>query len=493
VSDPAAGPGAAHEAGHRAARNTAVLMVSEIVGRLAWFAVFAGLGRTQGEAEVGIFVFAAALVQIAMLGVDLGLDRHLIRTVAKERDERHNFLSDIVSLKLVLALPMAILLAVLANVLGYGGETAQTIYVLTLAFVLEGLGRTVFAVLTAFEEGGAIAVTAVVQRLSAAALGLVALVLGYGVVVVAVCYLIGAGIGLALATVMMVRTVGRPRWSPDRTRWLGHAKTSLPFATEDVFMVLLFKVDAVILALMTTEVAVGLYGAAYRVFEATLVVPYALVRAFSAMYVYLERDTEPTIQGTFSRSIKLALAALLPISVIAGLLAEPILTATFGDDFTEAAGPLRLLAPAIAMLGIVSLSNAVITSRRDPKIVMYLTAVIAAINVGLNLVLIPPHEASGAAAAMLISETLFSVAALTIAVRTVGGVEWIRMLAGPVLAAAVMAAAILPLAGTPLLAIAAGLGAYLIALYLVERVVSPGDVRFAADLFRRYLPGRAPA
>ena len=71
-------------------------------------------------------------------------------------------------------------------------------------------------------------------------------------------------------------------------------------------MVLLFKVDAVILALMTTEAAVGLYGAAYRVFEATWSSPTRSSRAFSAMYVYLERDTEPTIHGTFSRSIKLA-------------------------------------------------------------------------------------------------------------------------------------------------------------------------------------------
>ena len=482
-------PGRAHAAGHRAARNTAVLMASEIVGRLAWFAVFAGLGRTQGEAEVGIFVFAAALVQIAMLGVDLGLDRYLIRTVAKDHEQRHSLLSDIVSLKLVLAVPVALGLALLANLLGYGGETEQTIYLLTIAFVLEGLGRTVFAVLTAFEEGGPIAITAVVQRVSAAALGLIALILGYGVVVVAACYLVGAAIGLALATVLMFRAVGVPRWTPDRRRWMRHARTSLPFATEDVFTVLLFKVDAVILAVMTTEATVGLYGAAYRVFEATLVVPYALVRAFSAMYVYLERDTEPTIQGTFSRSIKLALAGLLPLSVAFGLLAGPLLTATFGDDFTEAAGPLRLLAPAIAMLGIVSLSNAVITSRRDPKIVMYLAAAIAAVNVALNLALIPAYEASGAAAAMLISEALFSAAALTIAARTVGGVEWLRMLAGPLIAGAAMAAVILPLDGTPLLALAAGGLAYLAVLYTVERLVSPGDVRFATDLLARYLPG----
>lgn len=495
MSEPAterpAEPTASQEAGHRAARNTVVLMAAEIVGRLAWFAVFAGLGRAQGEAEVGVFVFAAAFVQIGILGLDLGLDRYLIKTVAKEWGERHKLTSDVVSLKLVIALPLTLGLLGLSTLLGYEGTTRTTILVLSFAFICESLGRTVFSLLIARESGGPIAITAIVQRLLAAALGILLLILGYGVVAVALAYAFGAVIGLVLGTILMARTIGVPRWTPSRSRWAAHSKASLPFAAEDVFTVLLFKLDAVILALLTTEVIVGSYGAAYRVFEATLVIPYALVRAFSAMYVYLERDTEPTIQGTFSRSIKLALAGLLPLSVGFGLLAEPLITAAFGDEFAEAADPLRLLAPAIAMLGIVSLSNSVITSRRDPKIVMYLTGGITLFNVALNLILIPPYEAAGAAAAMLASEALWSAAAIVIAARTVGGIEWGRTLAGPLLAAGSMALVIIPLADSPLLAIAAGVLAYLVALVAIERLTSPEDVRFAIRLAERFLPGRA--
>src|SRR5690606_32349224 len=143
------------------------------------------------------------------------------------------------------------------------------IYILTAAFVLEGLGRTVFGVFTAYESGGPIAVTAIAQRVIAAALGISVLLFGLGVVAVAVCYLIGSAGGLALSLVLMSRTRGPPRWAPERRRWRNHARASMPFAAEDVFMVLLFRIAAVMLAIMTTEVAVGLYGAAYRIFEAT--------------------------------------------------------------------------------------------------------------------------------------------------------------------------------------------------------------------------------
>ncbi len=470
-----------------------MVMAAEIVGRLAWFAVFAGLGRTQGEAAVGIFVFAAAFVQIASLALDLGLDRYLIRIVAKDWERRHELASDVAALKLALSAPLVLVVLALSAVLGYEGTTQIAMLILSIAFILESLGRTVSSLLIARESGRPIAIAAMAQRLSAAGLGIVLLVLGYSVIAVALAYAFGAIVGLAFSWVLMARTIGVPRWTPARSRFSSVAAASLPFAAEDVFTVLLFKVDAVILALLTTEAAVGIYGAAYRVFEATLVIPYALLRAFSAMYVYLERTTEPTIQGTFSRSIKLALAGLLPLSVSFALLAEPLLVAAFGEEFRDAADPLRLLAPAVAMLGIVSLSNAVITSRRDPRIVLYMTAAITVLNVALNLVLIPPYEATGAAAAMLISETFFSIGALSIATRTVGGVKWVRMLAGPLIAAAAMAALIVPLAGVPLIALAAGALAYSGVLYAVERVTSPADVEFALGLVRRVLPKKAPA
>jgi O-antigen/teichoic acid export membrane protein len=468
-------------------------MTAEVVGRLAWFAVFAGLGRAQGEAEVGVFVFAAAFVQIGVLALDLGLDRYLIRTVAKEWEERHHLASDIVAMKLVLALPMTGALIALASLMGFEGETRLTILILSFAFVCESLGRTAFSLLIAREAGGPIAITAMSQRVLAASAGILLLVLGYGVVAVALAYALGAVFGLVLAVVLTHRAIGLPRWSPNRARWAGHARTSLPFATEDVFTVLLFKLDAVILALLTTQVAVGVYGAAYRVFEATLVVPYALVRAFAAMYVYLERDTSPTIHGTFSRSIKLALAGLLPLSVGFGLLAEPLVTAAFGPEFDEAADPLRLLAPAIAMLGVVSLSNAVITSRSDPRMVMYLTAGITALNIVLNFALIPEFGASGAAGAMLISEALFSASALVLASRVVGGVEWTHMLAGPAVAAGAMAAVIIPLAESPIIAAGAGALVYVVALFAVERITSPADVEFALRTVSRLIPGRSGA
>ena len=167
------------------------------------------------------------------------------------------------------------------------------------------------------------------------------------------------------------------------------------------------------------------------------------------------------------------------------------ITATFGDEFAPATAPLQLLAPAIAMLGIVSLCNTDHV-QCDLKIVMYVTAVVTVLNIALNLLLIPTYaQASGAAGAMLISEAVFSAAVLVIAARTVGTIDWVRTLAGPLIAAGIMAAAILPLASQPLGGSRSRRRSLSLTLLLIERFTSPADLAFAARLARRFVPGRA--
>ena len=62
---------------------------------------------------------------------------------------------------------------------------------------------------------------------------------------------------------------------------------------------MLFRLDTVILSLMATLAAVGRYGAAYRLLEASLFITYALMGAFVPMYTYLDEDSEPTVGGAF--------------------------------------------------------------------------------------------------------------------------------------------------------------------------------------------------
>jgi O-antigen/teichoic acid export membrane protein len=473
--------------GQRAIANTLLRASGDIVGKLASLLLFAVMARELSVSDLGTYAFAFAFMQIALVPIEFGFDRYLLRRIAKDRSTVHDLFFDIIALKLAMTVPILAIVAVVLEVAGYGSQTQQVIWVVAIGFMFDAVANTIYSVFLAFERNGLIAAVVVIERLAAAAAGLTVLALGYGVVAVAVTYSVCAALGMAMASFLLVRRIGLPRRSVSTGGWLRLTTSSLPFGLQDVFSVMLFKLDAVILSLIATSAAVGIYSGAYRLLESTLFITYALVGAFAPMYTYLKRDSEPTIGAAFERSLKLALAGLVPIAIVLGVLAEPICRLFFGAGLVEAADPLRFLAPVVVLMGLVTLSSSLVVSRRSPMIMVWSTAGVVVINVVLNIVLIPTWDETGAAAAMLASEVAFLFVVVPIAARVVGGVRWLATITGPLIAGAVMIPLLFLLDGVPLVAVVAGSAAYLLVLLMVERLVAPRDVELATRMARRWL------
>lgn len=484
---------AAELAGERAIRNTAARAAAEVLGKLSTIVLLGALARATGQAGLGAFIFAFAFLQIALTPVTLGFDVYLLREVARRRASFAALFFNVLSLKALIAVPVVAVTLGAVFVLDYGAQTRATIAVLAAGVLLELLAKTIESAFNAHERSELLAVSLVVQRVVTAALGLAALGAGYGVVTVAALYTLGTALYASLALALLHRAVGLPRWSIQPRGWRALTTSSLPFAVQDVFIVLLFKLDVVLLSLIASGAAVGRYGACYRLMETTLFVSWAVLGAFSAMYAYLGYDTQPTIGAVFQRSLKLALAALVPIAVVVAMRAEPLVRLVYGADFASAADVLRILAPVIVLLSVATLSITLLISRTDPRATVRISGAMVLLNLVANLVLIPGHADVGAAAAMLLTELVFVGVVLRRAVRAVRGIDWRMTLASPALAGALMALALLALpgglAGPSLLAAAL----YLVALGVLERTISPADFAFVSAAVRRRLRRPRPA
>ena len=336
-----------------------------MLGKLASLLLFAGIARELGQSGLGIFVFALAWTEISLMVVGVGLDRYFLRRVARDRSRREE-LANVLALKLALALPVVALSFTLVALLDFGGATSAAIYVLTPGLLMDSLRQAVFSVFNAFERGGMLALSLVMQRFAAAALGLGALALGFGVVTVAAAYTAGAALGLAVTLTLYLRRIGPLRAPVSLAVWRRLTAESLPFGAQDVFGVLLARLDAVLLSLLATQAAVGRYGAAYRLLEATFFITYSIGGAFSAMYTYLDHDSRPSVGAVFQRSVKLSIALMAPLALTFAVLAEPLMRTLFGDAFEDAAGALRLLAPAVVLMSVVVLSSSLVVSRPRP-------------------------------------------------------------------------------------------------------------------------------
>ena len=335
---------------------------------------------------------------------------------------------------------------------------------------------------TALERMTPVAGALLCQRLISAAVGAVALAAGLGVVAVGAAYLLASAVAVTLGFAFLARVAGVPRWWFPRAERSELRRHAAPFAAQEVLAVGITRVDALLLSVLASSAVVGLYGAAYRLFEATLLVSSALVPAFAAMFAYLAPDAA---RAAFARSLKLMLVLLAPCAVVLAILPGPLLRLAFGDGFGAAVGALRVLAPTAVVLGVVLITLSLVVSRGDPRASVRAFALALGANVVLNLSLIPPLGATGAALAMLGTESVLAVALLRRAHRLVGGLPVVQILGGPLTAAMAMAPVMLPLAGTPVAALILGGAVYLAVVAAVELRLWPDDAGTVRDLLRR--------
>lgn len=465
----------------RVATNTIFRAAGEAVAKLASLAFYVVAARELGTADYGAFIFVLTLTGTLLIGAGFGTDELIAREVARHRGSSGLHLSNVAALKAVTA---GVLLAVAVGVVVLGGYDAQT----QLAAVLVGLGvmaevmaKSWHAIFQANERLGIVSACLIVQRTLTAVVGIVWLLAGGGLLAASAAYLGGAVIGLLACEYAYRRWTPDARPRPTRSRAWALLRGGLPIGVAGLLFVLLLKVDILMLSFLANDHEVGLYAAAYRLIEGTQFIAWSFD---AAMLPWLARTAAPA-RG-YMLGLKLQSTVLLPMALIAACFAAPIVGLLYGDGFADAALPLTLLAPTIALYGLQTFSATLLIARDSPGVFGRIAGVVAVQNIACNAVAIPLWGADGAAAVALSSSALMALLTILFASRRAGGLAPVRAFAGPLVAGAALTAVALLVPLAPVFAGALALIAYAAVLAAIELKLHPDDVSTYANA----LPGR---
>lgn len=195
-------------------------------------------------------------------------------------------------------------------------------------------------------------------------------------------------------------------------------RRSWPLTIATFTSLVYLKIDQVMLGQMVSPEAVGIYAVAASLSETWFVIPTALA---ASVFPNLIRSRE-TSTADYDRRLQhvydvLALGALAFASLIA-IFATPVITLIYGEAF-RAAGPIL----SIHIWQLVFMSMQPLTYRwliiEDLQVFSLLTqGVGAALNVALNLILIPQYGGIGAAVATVVSYAAACYFALFLSART---------------------------------------------------------------------------
>jgi O-antigen/teichoic acid export membrane protein len=487
VSDQAAG---APELGARAVSNSLFILGARVVSRVVSLVVVIYLANGLGESGYGRYATLIAYLALVSVIADLGFNPLYTREAARAPHQLGDYLGTLLVLKLALALAAAVILAIALSVgagLSYlivpgAALLIATAYANLLRNTFYAVGRAEFDAVAIIAEiaiqGGLIIYGARAHASVAffvwayAASFLFTIV--YSLVVIRVFNLGRIRLGFDLSLVR--------RWFP----------LALPFAFTFFLTNLYFRADVPILQYFRSFAEVGWYTFAYKPFEALQFVPLAIQAVvYPLLGVYFVSDIS-RLKLAYERFFKVLILLGWPLTVGTFVLVHPI--GRLFSLFAKSEASLRILAFAIVFLFANSAFYAMLNATNRQHLNAWATGLAAAINIVLNLILIPFYGYLAASATTVVTEAALCVFGWWFVQRhrpdlrlPVIRVSWRILLSG-----AVMGLALYPLARFPIyVSLPAGGLVYLIAIYLV-RAIEADEWRLAREgLISRLRPSRA--
>ncbi|MGZ8580359.1 MAG: flippase [Actinomycetota bacterium] len=421
------------------------------------------LAHLEGPAGLGRFQFALTLTLLLSFAVAFGLPKLLVRELARRPDE----MREVVETAMTTAGLAGVAVTGLMFVFGLVFDAGTTVLVLAgLALMVDSVMRITMAPFWAMERMRYEALAVGVQEGTFVLLTIGVLVGGAGAAGVMAAYLASRLVGLAttwliVATRFRIRLV--PRWHAGAVTPL--LKKSMPFALDDALSLAYIRLDTILLGIMAGAHDVGLYQSATNLVLYLNILPRMLNMS---MYPRMSRawpGRVAELRRLLDSSLLILGAIALPITIGSLLLAPRIFGVLYGSSFEQAVLAYQLLVPIIPLRMLGNSLGTALTAADHQTHRTVAVGVAAAVNLGLNLALIPRWSFFGAVAATIVTETGLFVVYAVMVQRVSGATRLLTAVVVPGLACIPLAAVIMLLADLPLglVVVAAGC-AYVVAL-----------------------------
>lgn len=379
-------------AGDRLLRMTLSLLVG------AWIA------RYLGPADFGTLSFAFAWVALFTPVAALAHERMVVRELVERPGEAGVVLGSAAALRL-LGGALGSAAAIAGVALLRPGDTVSWTLVAVFSAVLLVQPLSVIELWYQARVRARDAVLALTLAALAAAALKVALILARAPLV-AFAWAAFAEVlfaGLAVALVHQVREGGLAGWRARAAECRALLRDSWPLVLSGAMILVYMRIDQVMLRQLATPAELGAYAAAVKLVEGWYFLPTAVVASVFPSIVAARQSDPATFERRLQRLYGAMAAAGYAIAIPTCILSPWIVRVLYGPGYAAAAPMLSVLVWSLLFTNLGVARGAFLTSMNWTRPYLLTVALGGAVNVALNLLLIPRWGGMGAVIASLVA------------------------------------------------------------------------------------------
>lgn len=185
-------------------------------------------------------------------------------------------------------------------------------------------------------------------------------------------------------------------------------RSSWPLVLSALAVTVYMKIDQVMINAILGPREVGIYSAAIKIYEAWILIPYTFSISILPLLVRSRKNYSPeTYENTLKKIFSVVIWANILVATIITIIGEKVILFSFGPQYIESHSVLTICIWSAIFASIGSVSARYFSVEHLEKKLAVRTTAACALNIALNLILIPHYGIEGAAFSTLIC-TLFS-------------------------------------------------------------------------------------
>lgn len=499
----------------RIARNSLAPILLNLFNRGIDFAFAFVMLRVLGPEGAGNYYYAGVIFVWFDIFTNFGLYVYLTREVSRDRSKARLLFLNTSLMRIGLALLGVPLL------LGFLGarqavvtpplnaETILAIFLLYVGLLPNNISTGMTSIYYAFERAEIPAAVATIATICKAVFGLVALLLGWGIVGLAAVSILTNFITLGIlwwnGRDMLHEgrdaTVGARHAAPlpvraDRGLMRRMMGESWSLMLNHFLATIFIQIDIVVIEAFHGASMVGIYSVAYKWLMALNIIPSFFTQALLPIMARQAHEDQEGLKRNYVLSLKLLLSVALPTAVFFTFMATPLVALLGGAEYLpDSAIATQLIIWSIPIGWMNSLTQYVFIALDLQRKITRAFFIGVTFNIVTNLLFVPRFGYQAAAITTIASEAVLLIPFSILLNNALGRIDWLDLLWRPVAATAAMFA-VLALGWNiqPLLALVVGIVVY-VGVWLALRTLTPEEWARLMPLIparlRRALPQRA--
>lgn len=452
--------------------NSLTLLIANSITSVAYYVVIILIARRLGAFDFGDYLFAITYAGLFVTLPNFGLDRIFIREVSRNEDALGQYLTATIVLRLMLTVLAAILALGIARLLGYTPHIHTLVLILGFSLVANMFSELFRSTFYAFEMMPVETLLRALGRLLTVAGVGIAIFRGYGLATVSWVIAFAALLEVGLYA-LSVFLKFKPRNLQINWRLCRElAQECFPMAVNTLLVVIYFRLGLIILSTLKGSEVAGWFGAAFTFVQLLQLVSGAVAGVALPKMARQYLVSPNQLLESLSKATRYLLLLVFPLCVGISLSARYVIEIVYGSQYFPSVGALQILIWASVFMFLGSIFSTALISLNKQYWLGWTAVAAVAINVTLNLLLIPRLSYVGCSIATVMTEAFVALLSYLAVCRYLKGGPNLYFALKPLMAALAMAACM-----------------YLLQdLYWILQVILAGAIYIMAVIILRAIP-----